>query len=187
LSFAGDRLYVADTNAHRIRVVDLRTKAVTTLALKGVEAPKPAEDDRPYFPNPVRATLPAAAVPADGDLTLAVELRLPAGSKLNPEAKMTYVVEGFTGDRSVWSETRAVAEVKPSFQVTVPAARRGRADKLRLSLVYYECGEGNQSLCRIKSQIWDVPLKPDAMATSRVIQLTGPPRAGGRTLSTRYS
>ena len=34
LSVAGDKLYVADTNAHRIRVVDLKTKAVTTLQLK---------------------------------------------------------------------------------------------------------------------------------------------------------
>ena len=37
LSFADGKLYVADTNAHRIRVVDLKTKAVTTLKLKGVE------------------------------------------------------------------------------------------------------------------------------------------------------
>jgi thiol-disulfide isomerase/thioredoxin len=40
LSFAGDRLYVADTNGHRIRVIDLKTMKVSTLALKGVEAPK---------------------------------------------------------------------------------------------------------------------------------------------------
>ena len=43
LSFAGGKLYVADTNAHRIRVVDLKTKAVKTLELKGVppvEQPK---------------------------------------------------------------------------------------------------------------------------------------------------
>ena len=37
---ADGKLYLADTNAHRIRVVDLKTKAITTLQLKGVEAPK---------------------------------------------------------------------------------------------------------------------------------------------------
>ena len=42
LSYADGKLYVADTNAHRIRVVDLKTKAVSTLNLQGVEAPKPA-------------------------------------------------------------------------------------------------------------------------------------------------
>jgi DNA-binding beta-propeller fold protein YncE len=40
LSHAGGKLYVADTNAHRIRVVDLKTKAVSTLELSGVESPK---------------------------------------------------------------------------------------------------------------------------------------------------
>lgn len=39
LSIAKDKLYVADTNAHRIRVVDLKTKAVSTLDLRGVEPP----------------------------------------------------------------------------------------------------------------------------------------------------
>ena len=38
LSFADGKLYVADTNAHRIRVVDLKTKAVTTLKLQGRRA-----------------------------------------------------------------------------------------------------------------------------------------------------
>ena len=36
LSIAGEKLYVADTNAHRIRVVDLQTKEIKTLELKGV-------------------------------------------------------------------------------------------------------------------------------------------------------
>ena len=36
LSIAGGKMYVADTNAHRVRVVDMKTKAVTTLKLTGV-------------------------------------------------------------------------------------------------------------------------------------------------------
>jgi thiol-disulfide isomerase/thioredoxin len=40
LCVAGGKLYVADTNAHRIRIVDLKTKAVATLKLEGVEAPR---------------------------------------------------------------------------------------------------------------------------------------------------
>jgi thiol-disulfide isomerase/thioredoxin len=44
LSFAGERLFVADTNAHRIRVIVLNTLKVSTLALHGVEAPKPAAE-----------------------------------------------------------------------------------------------------------------------------------------------
>ena len=34
---------MADTNAHRIRVVDLKTKAVSTLKLQGVTSPAPGK------------------------------------------------------------------------------------------------------------------------------------------------
>ena len=37
--YAGGKLYVADTNAHRIRIVDMKTRAVSTLRLTGVTAP----------------------------------------------------------------------------------------------------------------------------------------------------
>lgn len=40
ISIAGSKMYVADTNNHRIRVVDMNTKEVTTLNLEGVEPPK---------------------------------------------------------------------------------------------------------------------------------------------------
>ena len=40
LSIAGDRLYVADTNHHAIKVVDLRTKVVSTLTIDGLTPPE---------------------------------------------------------------------------------------------------------------------------------------------------
>jgi DNA-binding beta-propeller fold protein YncE len=46
ISYANGKLYVADTNAHRIRVVDLKTKQVSTLRLKGVEPPPPPKDEK---------------------------------------------------------------------------------------------------------------------------------------------
>ncbi len=42
LSVAGIELYVADTNNHKIRVVDLKTHAVRTLELAGISAPPQA-------------------------------------------------------------------------------------------------------------------------------------------------
>jgi hypothetical protein len=39
MSITGDTIYVADTNAHRIRVVDIPTRRVRTLPLQGVEPP----------------------------------------------------------------------------------------------------------------------------------------------------
>lgn len=47
LTAAGGKVYIADTNAHRIRVVDLKTKQISTLKLKGVEPPPPQKEWQP--------------------------------------------------------------------------------------------------------------------------------------------
>jgi hypothetical protein len=47
ISYADGKLYVADTNAHRIRVVDVATKTVTTLKLRGVEPPPAPKEPEP--------------------------------------------------------------------------------------------------------------------------------------------
>ena len=47
ISYAAGKLYVADTNAHRIRVVDVKTKQVSTLKLTGVEPPPLPKDAAP--------------------------------------------------------------------------------------------------------------------------------------------
>ena len=39
LSVAGDKVYVADTNAHRVRVVDLKANTVSTLTISGLTPP----------------------------------------------------------------------------------------------------------------------------------------------------
>jgi hypothetical protein len=40
LCVAGDQLFVADTNNHCIRIVDLNSNEVTTLKLEGVQPPR---------------------------------------------------------------------------------------------------------------------------------------------------
>src|SRR5271157_5053456 len=40
LSVVGDSLYVADTNNHKIRVIDIESGAVRTLEIAGLNAPR---------------------------------------------------------------------------------------------------------------------------------------------------
>ena len=44
----GDTLYVADTNNHAIRAVDLDSGTTTTLVLKGIERYAPTPDEADY-------------------------------------------------------------------------------------------------------------------------------------------
>jgi hypothetical protein len=155
--------------------VDLKTKAVSTLRLEGVDAPKrPDAADQPVLPSAVQITVPEKTVPNEGDLALQIDLRSAPGFKLSLEASMSYFVETLPEAKLPWSENKKLPDVKSSFRVSVPAAKLAGSRGLRFTLVYYECGEGSSGLCRVKSQVWEVPLKFDPAATERVIQLSGP-------------
>jgi thiol-disulfide isomerase/thioredoxin len=163
LSAAAGRLYVADTNNHKIKVVDLNTHAVKTLALEGLSPPKLAAR-APVFPNAKTFGVPAVDVPAGNSIALMVTVALPKNFKLNEETPITWLVDtpGKTG--VLGPELRPEGEhIKPpttSFKITVPLAKPAEADEkidLRLSLKTFVCND-KSSLCMIQSYIWNVPV-----------------------------
>ena len=163
LSVAGKTLYVADTNNSAIRAIDLETKAVRTLKLEGVEGPKPTKR-KPTFFRPT--TIDHATVdvkPGDG-FTLDVELRVPAGFKVSPDAPMVYVVEAPGKPEALSSEAdpngQRVEPPSASFKVRVPLAKpavAGDALTVRLSLQAFLCK--SNSLCSIHNYVWSIPVK----------------------------
>jgi thiol-disulfide isomerase/thioredoxin len=161
LSLAGTTLYVADTNNHAIRAIDTKTKAVRTLKLDGVAAPKPPRRP-PTFPNAVALSAPAAKVQPGESFGLDVSLALPEGYKINPDAPMPYLVEtpGRTdvlGPGAPPSGGR-VGPPATSFRVEVPLAQPAKAGEtleVKLSVSAFLCRE---SLCEIHSYVWTVPV-----------------------------
>src|SRR5205823_4913441 len=98
---------------------------------------------------PRRTKLALATVPDSGELTLQIEIRLEKGYKLNSEAKMAYLVETLPGAKTAWSETKRLAEGKTKFNLVVPVDKLAGSSGLQLSLVYYECGEDSEAICRV--------------------------------------
>jgi thiol-disulfide isomerase/thioredoxin len=163
LSAAEGRLYVADTNNHKIKVVDLNTHAVKTLELKGLTPPKLAAKP-PVFPNAKMFELPAVSVPAGKSIAVAVSVELPKGFKLNEETPVTWLVEapGKTGVLGTELRTEGQHKKPPTthFDITVPLAASADAGEkldLRFFLKTFVCSE-KSSLCMIQSYIWDVPV-----------------------------
>lgn len=163
ISVAGSELYVADTNNHKIRVVDLKSHAVKTIALSGITAPKPAAR-RPSFPNATVVDVPAAEAAPGDTVTLEVSLDLAKGLKLNEEGSMLYLVEA-PGKAGVLPEkVKAEGErIKPasSFKIEVPlahAATDGETIDFKVSVLSLVCRQ-TSSVCFIKSVVWNVPVK----------------------------
>ncbi len=86
LSLAGSRLYVADTNNHRIRMVDLETVEVTTLHISGA----PDTDDSRSCP--AASTISASVAPGSGEIVISINL--PEGLKLNEDGPSEVAIDG---------------------------------------------------------------------------------------------
>ncbi len=177
LSVAGSNLYVADTNNHKIRVVDLKTDKVKTLDLAGLAPPRPAVR-APSFPNAREIQVPPVEVPAGDAISLAISIPLDKGFKLNEEFPMPYLVE--TPGKSGMLSPELPPEggrVKPparEFPIKVPlakAAAPGDDVELRVSVSTFVCNEAS-SLCQIRSFVWNVPVKFGPAGAGEPIRLT---------------
>ncbi|HUY33002.1 MAG TPA: thioredoxin-like domain-containing protein [Pirellulales bacterium] len=165
ITAAGGKLYVADTNNHLIRVIDLENgNRVSTLELAGLEPPVPPEEPRPSELKGAKPiTVPPATVKSDhGKLKLAVAIDLPEGYKLNPLAPLRYRVEaaGDVGplDRAALGKPVTLEKPATSFMIELPLnAIAGRA-QLRVWLSYYYCQEGTEGLCKAGGVVWTVPV-----------------------------
>lgn len=167
VSIAGDKLYVADTNNHAIRVVDLKTKQVKTLQLTGVAPPAPPQvAARPSFANAVMTKQAEFALPKDGELVLQVKFDLPVGFKLSPLAPVQFAIETPGGE-----EIGKIDDPKSPLTLKVAINKLGPAKTLKVSLAYMMCQEGGEGVCKLRSHVWEIPLRRDAAGTERIVSL----------------
>jgi hypothetical protein len=178
LAYAGGKLYVADTNNHAIRTIDLEQPSnVATLAIKGLEPPAPPKrDGKPKFPGADQVDLAAANLkPADGKVHLQVALELPPDFKINPVAPLRYLVES-TSDagpisREALGSLVTLDEPSAAFDIELPASSESGSEKLKISLAYYYCQEGSEGVCKAGSVVWNLPLTLSAEGAESAAQL----------------
>jgi thiol-disulfide isomerase/thioredoxin len=142
------RLYVADTNNHSIRVVDPRAGTTTTLVLNGMERfRRPAEDGIVVL-DPVTV--------AEGSVAVSLDLVLPEGYKVNPEAPASIAWGGNAGPVS----PESVALVEPRFPIRFELAVSSSGTLVGdLALVY--CEEEQESICLFEQVRLEVPVVVD--------------------------
>ncbi|MDZ4784433.1 MAG: thioredoxin-like domain-containing protein [Planctomycetia bacterium] len=177
LSAANGKLYVADTNNHLIRVIDLATKQVSTLEITGLASPSPpAATPAADFAN--ARQVPADAIslkPVDGHVALDLLPSLPLGYKINPLAPLVYRVdiEGDAGPidaAGVGQLTRADVKELP-IRFTIPLTADAGKATLKVGLTYYYCSKEPGGLCKMASVVWTVPTTVSAEAESEAATL----------------
>ncbi|HZH91456.1 MAG TPA: thioredoxin-like domain-containing protein [Pyrinomonadaceae bacterium] len=178
LSLANNKLYVADTNNHAVRVVDLASGETSTLALRGLRPPAdslkrleanaatmPAPNAEEINLAPQRLLLaPPAAGTATGGNALVVEVALPAGYHLNelaPHRLQATVESGAASIAFDGNARRLTLAAKDLLRLPLRLPLRGLsvgASELRVQFTIYYCREDNTGACLVKTLVWRAPL-----------------------------
>jgi hypothetical protein len=138
LSVAHGKLYIADTNNHSIRVADLKSRRVETLQLKGLEKLRPRAKVQRFAGQTIE--VPEQSV-EPGEASLTLQLQLPPGFKLNPQAPSAVTVEASGGEQTFRN---------PKFPLTVPVKISEGEAVVKADFVLYYCETEKESLCYFK-------------------------------------
>jgi len=174
LALAHDKLYVADTNNHAIRVVDLKTKQTSTLRINGLTPPAKNVQalESAVGPNAEEIKAPAQRLRSGANASLQIDVELPAGYHLNPLAPQRYKIS-VDGSKSLTiddkSASRAAKDLKLPVRVPLNTTGVGSAT-VRAQITLFYCREDNTGTCRIRTLVWQLPVEvtDDASAPAEV-------------------
>lgn len=181
LCYAAHKLFVADTNNHLIRTIDLEhNNQVATLEIRGLappEPPKTAAASRPSYKNAEQVKLPEATVkPADGAIRLTVKFQLPPRYKMNPLAPMRYYLESESPagpiDRSALGKLTPLDKPAAEFDIKLPVKETTGRETVKLSMNYYYCQSSDSGVCKIGSVTWTIPIRLADDGGSSVVELS---------------
>jgi DNA-binding beta-propeller fold protein YncE len=162
LALANGNLYVADTNNHAIRVIDLKTKRATTLNINGLTPPAKNVQalETASGPNAEEIKVPSQRLRAGASGTLQIDVELPAGYHLNPLAPQRYKIS--TEGKSVAIDDKLAAsatkDLKLPLRIPLNATANGPTS-LRAQVTLFYCREDNTGTCRIRTLVWQVPVE----------------------------
>ncbi|KAM3860171.1 NHL repeat-containing protein 2 [Diretmus argenteus] len=171
----GRLLYVADTNNHQVKVLDLDTKTVSLFPISidctdSVPTKSSNLAKIPTLPKSApRKEMPPLAVSSGQTITVSLTLSLPEGAKLTEEAPSSWALsaEGnewllessvVTGDILDLSTPVCISTKLPAIVKTTDSA-----PSLTLSVWVYFCLEGG-SACMMKAASFSQPLHIGASA-----------------------
>ncbi|KAM9324579.1 NHL repeat-containing protein 2 [Gastrophryne carolinensis] len=164
----GRLLYVADTNNHQIKVLDLDSKEVSVLHIMPnevadvVDRALPLHIKNPKLPKSTpNVTLEPSTVSPGQSLNYSLNLKLPSGAKLTEGAPSFWFL--FTeGHDWLLAGQKTYGEIfnlskQSLIPLTIPQAFQSAEAMLRIGVCVYFCTE-DSSVCTMKSVSFSHPL-----------------------------
>ncbi|NDJ87502.1 MAG: redoxin domain-containing protein [Chloroflexi bacterium] len=177
IDYAEGKLYIADTNNHAIRIIDLETETVSTLPISQATALIPAADPSlagdgdvttvPLGDNLVEYELQTVA-PGEGEIVF--NISMPEGYKLNSQAPFT-VVSQSDDIVSVPEESQNFRELVPELPVRLAVTFEEGSSTYTADLTIYWCEAVKEELCFIERVSVVAPVSVEPGAGANQVQL----------------
>ncbi|MCP3974738.1 MAG: redoxin domain-containing protein [bacterium] len=170
LALFGETLFVADTNNHAIRRIDLASGSTGTLVLKGIEAFAPPPDNADYRGVLVEIAEPISVAPGAGSVV--IDITLPPNHKVNEDAPSSaeFFVTGAIAD---FGDSAGLSLTGAKFPVSVPVHFAAGEGTVTADLTVIYCREGSESLCLIQQLRFVAPVAvSDSGATAVTLRYT---------------
>lgn len=156
LDYANGKLYIADTNNHAIRIIDLAEGTVSTVQYADTTAlvmPENTTSDNPLTPvttydfsggeNVIEYTMVTVA-PGEGAIVF--DVNLPDGYKLNDSAPFT-AISNSDEIVAIGDDYLDYRQVLPELPVRIPATFTEGQTEFSTDLTIYWCEGVNYTLC----------------------------------------
>lgn len=168
----GSLLYVADTNNHQIKVLDLETKIVSPLplvnaeTLDAIDAPSVQKTDMAKLPKLPKSApnlhLPSLTVNSGEALQFILKLSLPPNSKLTEEAPSAWFLttegsEWLLHGQNIYGEIEEISK-QPVIPLQIPMNCLSAEVVLSIKVCLYYCSKDN-SACMMKGISFNQPLR----------------------------
>ncbi|MCI0338578.1 MAG: redoxin domain-containing protein [Acidobacteria bacterium] len=149
-------LFVADTNNHIIRRIDLDSGKVSTVELKGLET-LTKQMVRKFRGRVVDVSKQAIA-PGQG--TISLSFALPTGYKYNEGAPF-YIAYRVSDDKAVMITDKETARnfTEPKFPFEIPIEAKQGESMATIEAVIYFCNDEKDKVCLVDSVRVNVPLE----------------------------
>lgn len=164
VSVAGGKLYVADTNNHVIRVIDLKSRQVSTFELKGIGLLATKAETKRRRVQPIEL---AAEQVAPGNSILTIDVELPEGHKFTANAPAKIELSAGPGMLMRFeNDSPSIGVDRPSFPLRIPVTLRPGESEVTADFTIYYCREGAEGRCFFKSAVLKLPVVVKAGANA---------------------
>ncbi|MBN2092841.1 redoxin domain-containing protein [candidate division KSB1 bacterium] len=179
LTVLNGKLYIADTNNHLIRILDLKKGNVETLDIRGLEkiesGPKvESTDEWLLLADAPTIELPVQKLKPDQTIQLMVKIELKSGQKFNPGSPLKYFITIEVPLIDYKSPNNIQVVDIPTNDILIPVQTRSNTGEgaFTLDLLYYYCEDAAQSLCYIRSVRYVIPFEivPDGADKILIIE-----------------